>query len=120
MNSITLEGHVVAKPEIKVVNGKNGETSVTNFRVGCARTFGGQSDFFNVVVWGKVAENCAKYLDKGSHVFIVGELQTRDYEGNDGNKRRVFEIMAQHIKFFGVKKKDEEPEDDDEGYDDEP
>ena len=72
MNVVTLEGHVVAKPELRVVNNNGKETSVANFRIGCSRTFGNKSDFFPIVVWGKVAENCAKYLDKGSMVFITG------------------------------------------------
>src|SRR2546430_4363341 len=47
--------------------------------------------FLTVVVWGKQAESCGEYLDKGSGVFVEGRLQTRDWEGKDGGKRTVTE-----------------------------
>jgi single-strand DNA-binding protein len=54
-----------------------------------------------VVVWGKQAESSAQYLDKGSPVMVEGRLQTRDWEGKDGQKRNVVEVVAERIQFLG-------------------
>jgi single-strand DNA-binding protein len=56
--------------------------------------------FLNVVVWGKQAESCGEYLDKGSEVFVEGRLQTRDWEAKDGQKRTVTEVVAERVQFM--------------------
>lgn len=61
------------------------------------------ADFFSVQVWGKLAEVCARYLDKGSKVFISGELRNRSYEVKDGGKRTVTEIIASEVEFLSPK-----------------
>jgi single-strand DNA-binding protein len=53
-----------------------------------------------VVVWGKQAESCSEYLDKGSQIFVEGRLQTRDWEGKDGQKRTVTEVVAERVQFM--------------------
>lgn len=60
--------------------------------------------YFNVVVWGKMAENCLKYLKKGSKVSICGNPQNRSYEANDGTKKYIFEIVATDVEFLGSPK----------------
>jgi single-strand DNA-binding protein len=52
-------------------------------------------------VWGKSAENCAQYLQKGRSVYIEGRLQTREWEDKDGNKRQTTETIAQTVQFLG-------------------
>jgi single-strand DNA-binding protein len=52
------------------------------------------------VVWGKQAESCGEYLDKGSQVFVEGRLQTRDWEGKDGQKRTSTEVVAERVQFM--------------------
>jgi single-strand DNA-binding protein len=54
-----------------------------------------------VVVWGKQAETCGEYLDKGSPIMVEGRLQTRDWEGKDGQKRNVVEVVAERVQFMG-------------------
>ena len=68
-----------------------------------------QADFFNVQVWGKQAENCTNYLDKGRLVGIKGAVQNRSYETQNGEKRYITEIIAENVKFleFGEKKHSE-------------
>ena len=56
--------------------------------------------FLTVVVWGKQAESCGEYLDKGSQVFVEGRLQTRDWEGKDGQKRTATEVVAERVQFM--------------------
>jgi single-strand DNA-binding protein len=56
--------------------------------------------FLTIVVWGKQAESCGEYLDKGSQVFVEGRLQTRDWEGKDGQKRTSTEVVAERVQFM--------------------
>jgi single-strand DNA-binding protein len=56
--------------------------------------------FLTVVVWGKQAESCGEYLDKGSQVFVEGRMQTRDWEAKDGQKRTVTEVVAERVQFM--------------------
>jgi single-strand DNA-binding protein len=57
--------------------------------------------FLTVVVWGKQAEASAQYLEKGSPVMVEGRLQTREWEGKDGQRRNVVEVVAERIQFLG-------------------
>ena len=58
------------------------------------------TDFIDIVVWNKQAENCAQYLAKGSLCAVVGRLQIRTYEAKDGQKRRVAEVVANSVQFL--------------------
>jgi len=58
------------------------------------------ADFINIVVWGKQAENCANYLQKGRLAAVSGRLQSRSYEGRDGIKRYVTEVVATRVEFL--------------------
>jgi len=60
-----------------------------------------ETQFFNIVVWGKTGENCSKYLSKGRSVHIEGRLQNRSYETQDKQKRTVTEIIAENVQFLG-------------------
>jgi len=64
--------------------------------------------FVNLVIWGTQGENCAKYLKKGSAVFIEGRLQSRSWETSDGQKRFVLEVVADRVKFLDKKPPDGE------------
>ena len=69
-------------------------------------------DFFNIVAWKKLAENCDTYLSKGRPVAIEGRLKSRSWETEDGQKRSAVEVEAQNVQFLGSEKseKKEEPE----------
>ena len=104
MNKVILTGHISRDIETRqTASGK----AVANFSIAVARFGGEGADFFNITVWGNQAENCAKYLKKGSKVGIVGTLQNRSYEDNDGTKRTVTEINASEVEFLSPKQAEE-------------
>src|SRR5205814_1791237 len=60
-----------------------------------------RTEWHRIVVWGKRAEVCSKYLSKGRQVFVEGRIQTRNYDDKDGNKRYITEIIASDVQFLG-------------------
>jgi single-strand DNA-binding protein len=105
MNRVFLIGNLVRPPELRYTPSG---TAVSDLRVAVNRDYTTQSgerrqetDFLTVVVWGKQAETSAQYLDKGSPVLVEGRLQTREWEGKDGQRRNVVEVVAQRIQFLG-------------------
>ena len=91
MNKVFLVGNLTKDPELSTTT--NG-ISVCRFSLAVSRRYVGASgeretDFINIVVWRGQAENCHKYLKKGSKCGIVGTLQTRSYDAQDGTKRYV-------------------------------
>lgn len=102
MNKVILIGNLTRDPELRSTSGG---TSVCSFSIAVNRRFAGQSgeratDFFNIVAWRQLGENCSKYLAKGRKVCVVGELQSRTYDAKDGTKRTVVEIVADDIEFL--------------------
>lgn len=63
-----------------------------------------ETDFIDVIAWEKLAENCAKYLDKGRLVSVKGRLQIRSYEDSQGVRRKAAEVVAEKIKFLEKQK----------------
>ena len=105
MNYVSMIGRLTKTPEIRQTNtGKNACT----FTLAVNRRYKGAdgkttADFFSVQAWDKLAELCARYLDKGSKVFISGELRNRSYEAKDGSKRTITEIIANEVEFLTPK-----------------
>ena len=98
INKVIITGRLTKAPEHKTT--PNG-VSVTTLSVAVTRrTNREQADFFNIIAWRGLADNCAKYLVKGQQVAVAGELRTRSYEANDGSKRYVTEIQADDIEFL--------------------
>ncbi len=102
MNKVYLIGNLTRDPELS-------ETSsgviFCRFSIAVNRAFAGtdgtrEADFFNITVWRNQAENCGKYLKKGSKIAIVGSLQNRTYEDKEGNKRTVTDIVASEVEFL--------------------
>lgn len=62
-----------------------------------------QADYLNVVVWRTTADNCLRYLTKGRKVAVEGRIETRQYDGEDGQRRYVTEIVAESVEFLGTK-----------------
>lgn len=105
MNNIVLTGNLTRDPELRTTStGK----SVCNFSLAVQRNYGDAVDFLNIVVWGITADNCKKYLFKGSKVAVYGTLQTRQYEV-DGQKRTAYEINASNVEFLTRAEHREEP-----------
>ncbi len=108
-NSVRLIGHLGQNPEIKTtVNGKK----VANFSIATNETYTNAegkkvSDamWHLIVAWGKQAEFCEKYLEKGKEVAIEGKLSVRDYIDKSGNKRYVTEIIVNDLLMVGPKDK---------------
>lgn len=104
MNKIILTGNLTRDLEMRQTN--NGK-AVANFSIAVAKFGVEGADFFNVIVWGNQAENCAKYLKKGSKVGIVGTLQNRKYEDREGAVRYITEIVAEQVEFLSPKQAEE-------------
>jgi len=102
MNRVSLIARLVAEPELRDAGG----TPVVNQRVAynTRRKVDGEwtevGNFVNVTIFGKQAENFAKYLTKGREVGIDGRLEIRQYE-HDGQKREAAEIIADSVTFIG-------------------
>ncbi len=98
MNKVFIIGRLTKEPELRTT--PNGVNVATMSVAVTRRTNREQVDFFNVIAWRGLADNCAKYLVKGQQVAVAGELRTRSYEANDGSKRYVTEIQADDIEFL--------------------
>ena len=100
-NSVKLMGRLAGDPEVRYT--KTGK-AVASFSVAVTREYPGKqqtekesADFIPVVVWGNLAEHCGNSLSKGQKVLVHGRLQVRSYETNDGQKRRVTEVVADFV-----------------------
>ena len=105
MNKVILVGNLTKDPELSTTS--NG-ISYCKFSLAVARRYTNaegtrETDFFNITVWRTQAENCHKYLRKGSKAGVVGQLQTRTYDDKDGNKRFVTDIVADEVEFLSSK-----------------
>ena len=102
MNKVLLIGNLTRDPELVTTN--NG-ISLCKFGLAVQRRFTSSDgekdvDFFNIVVWRGPAENCYKYLKKGSKVGISGSIQTRTYDKQDGTKGFSIDIIADEVEFL--------------------
>lgn len=99
MNHVVLVGRLTKDPELRYT--QTG-VAVSTFTLAVDKFNGKdkEADFINIVVWNAPAENCAKYLSKGKQAAIQGRIQTRNYEGSDGKKVYVTEIVANEVKFL--------------------
>jgi len=109
-NKVLIMGNLTRDPELRYL--PNG-TAVTSFTIASNRTYTLQTGekkeevaFIRVVVWGRRAETCAEYLNKGSSAFVEGRLQSRTWEAQDGQKRSTVEIIADNVQFLGRPRKD--------------
>ena len=105
LNKTMIIGNLGADPEVRTTPGG---TRVATLSVATSRSWTGKTgdqqertEWHRIVVWGKSAENCAQFLQKGRSVYIEGKLQTQEWEDKDGNKRKTTEIVAQTVQFLG-------------------
>ena len=105
MNKVVIIGNLTRDPELTTTaNGVN----FCRFTVAVGRNFTSsdgerEADFLPVIAWRNQADNCYKYIKKGSKVAVVGSVQTRNYEGNDGQRRYITEIVAENVEFLTTK-----------------
>lgn len=102
LNKVILIGRLTRDPEVRYTqSGK----AVTTFDLAVDRSVANaqgqrETDFIPIVTWGKLAETCGNYLNKGRLVAVDGRLQIRSYETQDGQKRRVAEVVADGVRFL--------------------
>ncbi|MBO5654840.1 MAG: single-stranded DNA-binding protein [Clostridia bacterium] len=117
MNKVFLIGNLTKDPELSTTN--NG-VKFCKFTLAVSRNYSKdgkrETDFLNVVVWRAQADNCARYLKKGSKAAVSGSIQTRNYE-NEGRRVYVTEIAADEVQFLSTKNEDGVDELDDMDFD---
>ena len=104
-------GRLTRDPETRYTQTNN--IQVTSFTLAVNRRFvkegeERQADFINVVAWSKTGEFCSKYFKKGQQVGVIGRIQTRNYEKEDGTKVYVTEVVAEEVYFADSKKENVE------------
>ncbi|CUK44913.1 single-stranded DNA-binding protein [Listeria monocytogenes] len=105
MNRVVLVGRLTKDPDLRYTPAG---AAVATFTLAVNRPFKNaqgeqEADFINCVVWRKPAENVANFLKKGSMAGVDGRVQTRNYEGNDGKRVYVTEIVAESVQFLEPK-----------------
>ena len=105
LNKVMIIGHLGRDPEMRYTPSGR---PVTTFTVATSRSWNTvdgerhqETEWFNVVAWGNLAEICKQYLNKGQQVYIEGRLQTRKWDDKEGNKHTSVEIVANEMMMLG-------------------
>ena len=105
LNKVMIIGRLGRDPEMRYTPSGR---PVTNFSVATSRNWTTsegerrvETEWFNIVAWGNLAEICKQYLNKGQQVYIEGRLQTRHWEDQEGNKHTSVEIVANEMIILG-------------------
>ncbi len=114
LNKVMIIGHLGRDPEMRFTpSGK----AVTTFTVATSRSWSStdgerhtETEWFNVVAWGNLAEICKQYLSKGQQVYIEGRLQSRRWEDAEGIKHASVEIVANEMMILGDRKESVQPQ----------
>ncbi|CDE72870.1 single-stranded DNA-binding protein [Acidaminococcus sp. CAG:917] len=113
MNKVFLIGNLTRDPEL---SSTTSGISYCRFTLAVSRNFASkdgkrETDFINIRVWRALADNCAKYLKKGSKAAVSGSIQTSSYDGNDGQKKYVTEVVADEVQFLSTRNETESRDD---------
>ena len=105
LNKVIMIGNLTADPELQYTSSG---TARTKFSIAINRQYKDKSGqlqedvtFVPIVAWGSQAENCANYLSKGRSVAIEGRLRISSFETQDGEKKKMVEVVAQNVQFLG-------------------
>ena len=105
VNKVILVGNLGADPDMRYTPSGQG---VCELRIATSESWNDKNgqrqertEWHRVVVWGKRAEVCSKYLSKGRQVYVEGRIQTRTYDDKEGNKRYITEVIAVDVQFLG-------------------
>ena len=105
LNKVMIIGHLGRDPEMRYTPSGR---PVTTFTVATNRTWNttdgerhNETEWFNIVAWGNLAEICKQYLVKGQQVYVEGRLQTRRWEDSDNSKRTSVEVVASEMMILG-------------------
>ena len=117
LNKVMIIGHMGKEPEMRYApNGR----AVTTFSIATNRSYTladgerkTETEWFNVITWGSLAEICNQYLKKGLQVYIEGRLQTRRWEDSEGIKHAGVEIVANEMMILGNRYNSNHSDDDD-------
>lgn len=111
VNKVILVGHLGKDPELSYLpSGQSVAkfTMATNRRVkDKSGEFRDETEWHNIVAWGKLGEVCAQYLAKGRQAYVEGEIRTRNWEDREGNKRTTVEIVANNMVMLGARRGEE-------------
>ncbi len=107
MNKVILMGRLTRDPEVRYTQTNN--TLVSSFSLAVNRRFARQgeerqADFINVVAWSKLGEFCSKYFKKGQQVGVIGRIQVRNWDDEQGQKHYVTEVVAEEAYFADSKR----------------
>lgn len=109
-NKSILIGHLTADPELKQTTSG---ISACNFTIGVNRRYSkdgnNECDFINIAAWRQQAEFVCKYFKKGQPILVCGQIQTRSWTDNQGNKRYATEVVADEVSFVAAKESAAEP-----------
>ena len=118
LNKVMIIGNLGRDPEMRYTPSGR---PVTSFSVATSRTWNTsdgerrtETEWFNIVAWGNLAEICNQYLSKGQRVYVEGRLQTRRWEDNDGNKHTSTEVVANEMILLDNRRDSNQAAEDDE------
>lgn len=111
MNKVILMGRLTKDPEVRYTQSSN--TLVASFNLAVNRRFvkegeERQADFISIVAWSKLGEFCSKYFKKGQQVGIIGRIQTRTWDDDQGQKHYITEVVTEEAYFADSKKENNE------------
>ena len=120
LNKVMIIGNLGRDPEMRYTPSGR---PVTTFSVAVSRSWKSsngehrsETEWFKIVAWGKLAEICKEYLNKGQQVYIEGRLQTREWEDKEGQQRTTVEVVANEMTMLGERRdksqNDENPPED--------
>ena len=104
LNKVMIIGNLGADPEMRYTADGN---ALTSFRVAASRSYSGpdgerreETEWFSVVTWRKLAEQCSQFLQKGRRVYVEGRLRTRSWDTPEGQRRYRTEVVAERVLFL--------------------
>jgi single-strand DNA-binding protein len=114
LNKVMIIGNLGGDPEMRFTPSGN---PVTTFSVATNRVFNSgegerkeETEWFSVVTWSRLAENCNRFLTKGQRIYVEGRLHTRSWDGQDGQKHSRVEVIANNVIFLDRKSAGPSPE----------
>jgi single-strand DNA-binding protein len=107
VNKVILIGNLGANPEVRYTQGG---TTVANLRLATSRRWTGkdgqrqeETEWHTVVAFGKLADICGQYLQKGKQIYVEGRLRTRQWQDQQGNKRYTTEVVMENMTMLGAR-----------------
>jgi single-strand DNA-binding protein len=105
VNKVILVGNLGSDPEVRTTPGGQ---RVANFRMATSRSWTGQdgqrqekTEWHSIVAWGKLADICERYLNKGKQVYVEGRLETRSWQDKEGQTRYKTEVICEQMQMLG-------------------